>query len=167
MRRDELGRFVKLTTEEKFWEKVNKTEYCWEWTGCLFPNGYGCLMRYDDDKQYPMLAHRVSWENHFSEIPEGLVVCHKCDNRKCVNPDHLFLGTQKENIQDMIQKNRRVITPSIGSKNGSAKLSEEQVKEIREKFIPRKVTVKMLAEEYGVSAATIEAIVLRKTWKHI
>lgn len=107
----------------KFWSKVNKLglDDCWNWFGRIKPDhgghpaGYGLLYITDHNKgrmpngntrQTPKRAHRISWELHYGAIPENLLVLHKCDNRRCVNPNHLFLGTNNDNIQDMIKKGR-------------------------------------------------------------
>lgn len=96
--------------EERFWEgvKVGPEESCWEWQKyCIAGTGYGGI--YGEGRK--QATHRVSWKLHFGEIPEGLFVCHTCDNRKCVNPKHLFLGTCKDNVHDMWNKGRAVDPP--------------------------------------------------------
>lgn len=97
------GIYRRRTQEQVFWEYVHKTNECWEWTGWKDPLGYGHV-NLADNKRW--LAHRLSWVIHFGNIPDKLVICHQCDNSSCVRPDHLFIGTQKDNIYDAIDKGR-------------------------------------------------------------
>ena len=90
-----------------FWAKVDKSGECWTWTGARDPRGYGRLGR----GRKTLFAHRFSWEEENGPIPNGLFVCHSCDNPACVRPSHLFLGTQKDNIRDMMSKNRGALPP--------------------------------------------------------
>lgn len=144
--------------KEKFLKlyKENKQTGCWIWIGDINGGGYGTIHEIDR----PRLANRVSWELHKGEIPKGIVVCHKCDNTKCVNPNHLFLGTQKDNIRDAIKKGRF----QSGERNGTSKLSVNQVKEIR-KGIRKFKTKKEEADFYGVSRFAIYAIRKNLNWK--
>jgi hypothetical protein len=87
----------------RFWAKVQRGEGCWEWQGANNGKGYGCFGK---EGSRPYYAHRFSWELHAGPIPDGLFVLHRCDNRRCVNPEHLFLGTQGDNMRDMIAKGR-------------------------------------------------------------
>lgn len=87
---------------KRFFDKVEKTDYCWNFNGASRGHGYGCMKI----KGKTIDAHRISWIIHFGEIPRNLLICHKCDNTKCVNPDHLFIGTQKDNIMDAQNKGR-------------------------------------------------------------
>ena len=136
---------------------------CWEWNGSKSKAGYGrVLTTWNEPYQY---AHRVSWINYFGEIPKGLLILHKCDNPPCVNPHHLFLGTQKDNMQDMIKKGRNNFVK--GEKHPNSKLTEKQVLEIRKLYKPKIVTMKMLAETYNVKHVTIQCIIYNKSWKHI
>lgn len=149
------------TLQERFWLKVSKTgpDQCWNWKGSLKPRGYGALNagRRGEGVLY---AHRVSFQLHFGPIPECLSVLHKCDNRKCVNPSHLFLGTAKDNSRDMVAKNRE----SSGERHGGSKLKSPQVRQIRV-LHAKGSTATDLGSKYGVHRVTITNIVKRKTWR--
>lgn len=147
---------------ERFWLYVNKTDGCWLWIGANDGrNGYG---RIAGDNGERWQAHRASWFIHFGVIPEGLEVCHHCDNRPCVRPDHLFLGTASDNQQDAWRKGRK--TAKCGALNGMTLLSAADAKTIRE-WKPRGVPVRELAKHYRVASATIHKILARSHWKHI
>jgi hypothetical protein len=104
---------------ERFWRRVNKTENCWEWACGVGPNGYGYLNHRLSRITRPRLlqAHRISYELNIGQVPAGMIVCHKCDNRICVRPDHLFVGTYKDNMQDMLRKGRGGMRGKIRSAN--------------------------------------------------
>lgn len=117
---------------KRFWEKAPLTrnnDECWEWQGSFNSTGYGQI----GIKGKKFSSHRLSWLVNRGAIPSGLCVCHHCDNRRCVNPNHLFLGTKKDNLDDMDQKGRRITPPRpSGEANPAARLSDRQVEEIRE-----------------------------------
>ena len=141
--------------KERFFRHVDKTLSCWLWTGYKI-NGYGKILvgtRYGHQ-----FAHRVSWEIHHSKIPDGMLVCHACDTPACVNPDHLFLGTQKDNLKDMSVKGRSL----RGEKSKLAILTEEEVREIRKNW-PAKTQIE-LSRLYGVSKGCIHRIVRNLNW---
>ena len=150
---------------EKFWAKVDKKsdDECWNWTASMDRHGYGQIgVNY---KNYR--THRIAWVIHSGEIPEGLCVCHKCDNPACVNPAHLFLGTLKDNAVDRSKKCRGVSPDNTGERNGRHKITEKDVIAIRLKYAPYIYSACKLAKEYGVTTTTIYRIVKYKTWKHI
>lgn len=158
---------------ERFWSKVDKEKSeifyngtrCWEWIGNCFPNDYGQISiggRFG--KKH--LAHRMSYELSVGEIAGRLLVLHRCDNRKCVRPEHLFLGSHHDNTVDMRQKGRqgdnRPKAPARGENHGMAKLTDEQVVNIRSRYGRRGVggeTLLALANEFGVKFQTISDIV--------
>ncbi len=138
---------------------------CIYWVGCINEDGYG-LVRISG---VTVSAHRAAWVMAFGDIPEGMCVCHKCDVPKCVNPDHLFLGTHAVNMRDKVKKGRMVITHAFltaakrnkkGENNPRAKLSNGDVEEIRGSLLP----VDELASRFSVTSQNINAILSRKTW---
>lgn len=137
------------------WEDVP----CKLWTGATHPKGYGAR-RY---KGETWTAHKAAWDEHNGPVPEGLNVLHRCDVRNCYEITHLFLGTQADNIADMVAKGRQ----AKGSRNGHAKLTEEKVREIRTRCAARVQTQRSIAREYGVTEQTISDIVHRRKWAHI
>lgn len=154
---------------ERFWDKVDKksSSECWNWTAAKNENGYGIIGK-GGRKEGVMRAHILSWEIENSrKLPAGMVICHRCDNRACVNPNHLFADTQKVNMQDCSAKGRIKNGDQRGENNGSAKLSARQVRSIKKSFVPHRMTRKMLAQRYGVSESAIKKIVSGNTWGHI
>lgn len=141
---------------------------CWGWNLSLNSVGYGQI--WVPERRTVQLAHRLSYEIHIGDPGESLV-CHTCDNRACVNPSHFFLGTHMDNARDMVRKGRsepmRIAGKrAIGSKNHGAKLIEDQVREIlrlREAGVPLRV----VADKYGVTMATVSLITLGKKWRHV
>lgn len=157
---------------DRFWKKVRKSDDCWTWTGARNPRGYGILAYPPEQpgaKAKQTTAHRISWELHFGPAAPDQVVCHKCDNPACVRPDHLFVGTQAENLADASRKNRLVGNRGIfkGSANVQSKLTEGDVRNIRKRYALGGITHKILAREYGVSKGLVGAIITRRAWKHV
>lgn len=136
----------------------NPPKYCWEWTGKVAPNGYGIL----NMGTRSLMAHRVSYELAVGSIPEGQMILHSCDNRRCVNPNHLRPGSHMDN---MIDRQIRLRTPR-GRKIPQAKLNEDQVREIR-KLCINDVRYPVIARQFGVSTSTIQAVAAHKNWKHV
>ena len=162
----------------KFWSKVEVKgpDECWEWTACLYPTGYGC-MRIGKTR---FRANRVSWMIHNGQPDVTLAVCHHCDNRKCVNPAHLFIGTIPDNNIDRHTKGRsacgdragRKTCPEsfpVGEEVTNSKLTDDQVREIRALYKPRthgRGPVS-LGRRFGVTHRMIYMIVHGKQWKHL
>lgn len=155
------GRSKKKVYERRFWVKANVggPDECWEWGAHRRHDGYGLFWLNGGTKR----AHRISWELTFGPIPSGLCVLHKCDNRACVNPYHLFLGTRDENQKDMARKRRS----NIGMKNPFAKLQPDQVVEIRARYVIGDVSQRVLARDYDVNSSTVSRIVTGRTWKYV
>jgi hypothetical protein len=163
----------KIPTLERFMKFVSKDQSgCWLWTGCLSDKGYG---RFGQPHSYSrkitavIPAHRMAWILLKGEVPDGLFVCHKCDIRACVNPEHLFLGTAKDNMHDMIAKGRAVHPPGrvlLGEANFSSRFKSHQIICIR-KLYEAGVHKVNLARMFATRTSYIHAIVTRKNWAHI
>jgi predicted XRE-type DNA-binding protein len=147
----------------RFWSKIDKSckSGCWEWTA-HFSGGYGRLRIFRDGSWRYANANRLSWEIHYSEIPDGLFVCHKCDNMKCVNPEHLFIGSQLDNMKDCSNKGRQ----AKGSDFKRSAITEEDVRTILA-MEKQGFTQQQIADKFNVSRPNIHYIVSRKTWKHV
>jgi hypothetical protein len=168
---------IRKPLAERFWSKVKKTKTCWLWIGGSVNNkGYGYILteskpenmspdewRERRNKRKRTLAHILSWTFQYGSPPDGLCVLHKCDVPLCVRPSHLFLGTKKQNSQDMAYKGRS----TRGSKSKNAQLTEKQVLLIRKRYLSGKWTQRALGELYGVAPRNISRIVLRQRWTHI
>lgn len=151
---------------DRFWSKVNigKSNECWEWLTTLYVDGYGQFMINRTSRR----SHRISYELNHGPIPNNMVIMHTCDNRKCVNPAHLKLGTQQQNIQDMFAKGRQPKISRAGTANGRAKLNEDAARYIKQHGVKgRGGNVVKLAEKYNVSTTQILCILDNKSWSHI
>lgn len=154
--------------EGRFWNKINKgsDDECWLWTGATTKKGYGQLRV----KGRIILSHRIAWELFYSFIPDGLKVLHTCDNPPCVNPSHLFLGTQLDNMQDMVAKGRSRFGRGNGrtgprgqnSKHTGRKLEEHQIFEIIEACKIK--SYRKVAIDFGISHNTVSDIMLGNLW---
>lgn len=147
--------FLSFTTQIPFCD-------CIIWEGRQNESGYGKIDLKINSKRKAYRAHRISYALFIGAIPNNLHVLHKCDNRLCVNPKHLFLGTHQENMQDM--KNKKRAKAWKGEENSGAKLTEKEVLNIRASI---NIPILKLAQQYNVSKTAIERILNRKTWKHL
>jgi HNH endonuclease len=161
----------------RFWSHVTKTESCWLWGAYRTKTGYGTITY---EKQ-SLLTHRVAWELLCGPIPKGLLVCHNCpngDNPSCCNPEHLFLGSYKDNMVDAAQKGRM----ASGNRNGTrlyperiargeqintAKLTERDVVEIRRLSSEEHLSARVLGRMFNISGVMVGKIVSRVSWKHV
>lgn len=153
--------------EDRFLSKVRigGPDECWEWTAALSPYGYG---KYYVSGDAVRPAHRVSYAMNIGAIPDGLCVCHKCDNRKCVNPRHLFLGTIGDNNRDTLSKGRWNASArgSAGAANCKAKLTDAEALLIAQRY-NQGLPLKEIARLSGVSPAAVQRIVYGKAWRHL
>ena len=161
---------MRVPWRKRFWSKVEiirdnpddpHENSCWEWQGRVSRNGYGSFSK----GGYPRGAHRLAWELAYNEVvPNGIEVCHTCDNPICVRPEHLFLGTRADNAADMVAKGRGVSPRLSGEANPAAKLTEEQVQRIRALYIFGQVTQRDVAEQFGISQQQVSNIISGKKW---
>lgn len=147
-----------------FWSKVDRSggpEACWEWQAGTTGSGYG---RFKDGPRGQVMAHRFAWELTHGDIPEEMVICHRCDNPPCCNPAHLFLGTVLDNVRDKIHKGR--FRYATGESAGAAKITEAAVREIRQ-LAEAGWLRRDIAKRFDVSVSNVGLIVTRKTWRHV
>jgi len=170
------GQFISnQAIESRFWTKIDKTPRrtgCWLWRGTFFTDGYGAFAIHGRNTR----AHRFSYELHYGRLLPGFSVLHRCDVKPCVNPAHLFPGTQDDNMKDAMRKGRK---PSgdqhparrhpeklpRGEAHGRAKLTELQVQEIR--HLQGTCSQEHIAKLYGLCRATVSAIHRHRIWKHL
>lgn len=145
---------------ERFERFFDKSNGCWEWTGRISPFGYG---QFSISAGESWQAHRLSYKIYKGEHPKKLCVCHTCDNRKCVNPSHLWLGTRNDNIQDMIKKGRA--TKASPENNGGAKLNWNKVRKIRKMYKTGKYFQRELATIFSVDTSQVKRITNNWSWK--
>ncbi len=172
------GHHWKALLGERFWAKVNKNGPiirpelgpCWLWNGAIRPNGYGAAAVDRRDVN----AHALAYQLTYGEVATGLSICHHCDNRPCVRPDHLYAGTPRQNTQDAIRRGRMNVEAFAhnqfhvrGEQSPNAVLTESDVLAIRLALANKTATGLALAEQYGVAASTISAIKKRKLWSHL
>lgn len=157
-------RFWKYVERPDSWPSLDSTKPCWDWTGTVGKHGYGVLSL--PDKSGPttktVTAHRLSYEMHCGPIPPGMHVCHHCDNQRCVNPSHFFLGTAKENQADCAAKGRT----AWGEKNANAKLTRLIVTEIRG-LRASGITQQAVAQRYGIARQTVGDLWNGRRWAQL
>lgn len=154
--------------EKRYWKYVDKkgTDECWPWIGARKDNGRGNF--WVDRHNKNMQAHRMMWILTNGDIPDGLWVCHTCDNGWCVNPNHLFLGTHSDNAQDMANKGRNPWLQRRGEDHFGSKLTDLDVTTIRLLYTPRgEYSQFKLAKMFGVARTTIQQIVEKRSWRHL
>jgi hypothetical protein len=164
--RECMGLARRRTAQETFDLSVirfSDPAVCWGWSGGI-RHGYGFINLWKDGRKTTEGAHRVSYRLHIGEVPRGLFVCHSCDNPLCSNPAHLFVGTQADNLADMVTKGRgRPGPPRKGEDCNLAKLTENDVRAIRASTMP----VFAVVAHYNITPGTVWRIRTRKLWKHI
>ena len=151
-----------MKTVERFETYFSKGDGCWEWQGALSDTGYGSFRVTHTGKSRSAGAHRVSYRTYVGVIPDGDCVLHRCDNKLCVNPGHLFTGTRADNMIDKVAKGRQ----TVGSLFPHSKLTETSVAEMRRRYAGGE-RVGRLAKEFGVSSGTASVAIHRKTWRHV
>lgn len=154
----------------RFWEKIEKRDGCWAWSGAKTKMGYGNIWRGIPKRPgfiYMIYSHRAAWVLLNGPIPDGLQVLHKCDNPQCCNPEHLFLGSAKDNMDDKVRKGRARTGLHHGTRNGCAKLTDDKVRSARGMARNEGKTSTELAAVFGVSEWTMRYALNGKTWSHV
>lgn len=156
------------TPEARFWAKVTKGEGCWEWQAHRNAKGYGVLGMASHRTR---LAHRFSWEIHSGPVPDGLYVCHHCDNRACVRPDHLYVGTQRDNVRDCAARGRIGMWTKPDSYRGDAnsrtKIPDGIVLEMRRLYATGQWTQAALAERFAVPGKQAQDLISGRKRTHL
>lgn len=156
----------RLDIIKRFWSKVDKTGDCWIWTASKNYGGYGYFGISIGGKPKVYKAHRIAYIlGNKKLVPKGTLVCHTCDNPSCVNPDHLFIGTDRDNTNDKMKKNRQ--SRMLSARNPSSKLTEPQVAEIRRLYASGGTTYQELGSKFSVTKQTIFAIIKNKQWAKV
>jgi hypothetical protein len=148
-----------MSFDWRFWSKVLIDDDCWEWQACRDAFGYG-RFRGAGPRRFVHHAHRYAFEQHHGAVPDGLFVCHRCDNPSCVRPDHLFAGTHSDNMADCRAKLRN----NIGARNGQSKLTDDEVRQIR---AIRGESQQSIARRFGITQTVVSGIRRRATWRHV
>lgn len=161
---------------QRFWAKVKKTSGCWLWTAALRNKGYGAFCYKQNGRTIQGRAHRFSYEIHKGPIPPGLFVLHKCDTPSCVNPQHLFLGTIQDNVNDMLNKRRHVPGGTHcrdagkwkrGVAHHGAKITAADVKKLRKMHSTGEWTYSKLGAEFSINGSAAYKVVNRLLWRHV
>ena len=157
--------FKRHTKEEKIKSFLNKYQRdpitdCWNWIASKNIGGYG---KFAEGNNKWEAAHRFSFKLFKEFIPKGMCVCHRCDNRKCINPEHLFLGTYSDNMKDAVKKRR--FKSRIGENNGYSKLKEKDVFEIRK--LHGTISIRTIAKKFNVTPRHIWRVATKRSWKHV
>lgn len=149
---------------DRFWKFVSKqSSGCWEWIGCLSTKGYGKIAA-GRDRYGVREAHRVSWEIHNGKIPDGKWVLHRCDNPPCVNPEHLWLGTARENVRDCVSKGRFRGNPLKGLAHGYHKIDKRIADEMRAMYSKGDCSISSIARMFSVEHHTVSAVLKNLRW---
>ena len=148
---------------------VNKVTGCWDWTGGKRrKNNYGVMFHREGDKKLSVAAHRMSYMIFISrQIPDGLMICHKCDNKGCINPDHLFAGTNQDNVDDFVKKGFKEATIPRGEKHQNTKLKNDTVANMKADLWGGQLSIRQVSEKYNVTMRTATNIKYGCTWGHI
>jgi len=162
-----IGNCIECSNKCKILNRIKIVNGCWEWQGKINEHGYGNISLKIEGRKN-LMVHRLSYEIFKGEIPNGLLVCHSCDNPRCCNPDHLWVGTPKDNTQDMLKKHRgrKKLLNNERRAIAAGKITEEQVKEIRELY-KNGSSQKELQEKFKISQSQVSGIVTYRFWKHV
>jgi len=150
-----------LSSRIELLRKPGSANECWEWQGSIHHTGYG-IMKFDGKHKY---AHQWAYIEQHGEIPDGLQVLHSCDNRRCVNPNHLRAGTHQDNMDDKVERDR--CARLLGELGPSRKITESEAVEIIQRYATESISSAALGKDYGISPSQVQNIVNGKRWPHL